>query len=231
MKSSTAQDLKQLEQDVDALVPKRGPKRKRPDVAENNKNKTGTHKIPKVLPTGLSIEQEAYCRARALGMGKAESVKMAGLKNVNNATQWEKLPAVQERIQELIEIATQNSIIKTGLDRGWVISRLMTVTERCMQAEPVMVRDDDGSMVPSGEYKFDSSGANKALELLGRTLRMFDGKDKEQDNEYANLSDDDIARIAAELATETGLIAHIAGAEAPQRPQQVVEVQAIRKTG
>lgn len=226
--TDTKAELKQLEQEVDALVPKRGPKRKRPDVAENNtKTKTGVRRTPKVLPDGLTIEQEAYCRARALGMGKGEAVKMAGLKSNDTATNWEKLPAVKERIQELCEIANQNSIIKTGLDRGWVISRLMTVTERCMQAEPVM--DNEGT--PTGEYRFDSSGANKALELLGRTLRMFDGKDKEQDNEYANLSDDDIARIAAELATETGLIAHIAGAEAPQRPQQVIEVQAVSKAG
>lgn len=222
--TSIKDELKDIEQEIAATLPR---SKKNPNVGKaNREKKTGVRIPPKVLTDdNLTPAQEAYCRARALGMAKGESLKMAGINSLKTSSAWERLPAVQSRIAQLCEIATENSIIKNGLDRGWVISRLMTITERCMQAEPVLDREGN----ETGEYKFDSSGANKALELLGKTLRMWDGKDKEQDNEYANLSDDDIARIAAELATETGLIAHIAGAEAPQRPQQVVEVQAIRK--
>ncbi|CAB4122842.1 hypothetical protein UFOVP33_62 [uncultured Caudovirales phage] len=215
--TSIKQELKDIEKEI----------KRKPGVAKaNREKKTGVRIPPKILTDdNLTPAQEAYCRARALGMGKGESLNMAGIHNGRTSSEWERIPAVRERIAELCEIATKNSILKSGLDRGWVISRLMTITERCMQAEPVLDREGE----PTGEYKFDSSGANKALELLGKTLKMWNEKDKEQDNEYANLSDDDIARIAAELATETGLIAHIAGAEAPQRPQQVVEVQALQK--
>jgi len=177
------------------------------------------------MESGLTPQQEAYCRARSLGMDKRESLQLIGLDSPHYATRWEKVPEVQKRIQELCELVTQNSILKAGLDRGWVITRLMTVTERCMQAEPV--KDRDGN--PTGEFRFDSAGANRALELLGKTMRMFEAKDPVKNDEYANLTDDEIARIAAELAAQTGLAGYIAGAEEKARSQQVIEVQAVPK--
>jgi len=44
-----------------------------------------------------------------------------------------------------------------------------------MTEEPVMIRGPNG-MEPSGEYKFDSSGANRSLELIGRHFKMFTDK-------------------------------------------------------
>ncbi|MNW10683.1 Terminase small subunit [compost metagenome] len=61
---------------------------------------------------------------------------------------------------------------KSEVNAQWVLDRLVQLAERCMQAEPVT--DRDGS--PTGEYRFDSSGANKALENIGKHLGMF--KDK-----------------------------------------------------
>ena len=43
----------------------------------------------------------------------------------------------------------------------------------CMQAEPVIVGGE-----PTGEYKFDSSGANKALELVGKHVNIQAWKEK-----------------------------------------------------
>ena len=44
-----------------------------------------------------------------------------------------------------------------------------------MTVEPVMVRGDNG-MEESGEYKFDSSGANRSLELIGKHFKLFTDK-------------------------------------------------------
>lgn len=163
-----------------------------------------------VVGTTLTIEQEAYCRGRAMGMSVEEAILAANLKIgiCTVKTKWEKLPAFRQRIAELSRIATENAILKTGLDREWVITRLMTVVERCMQEQPVMVKGK-----PTGEYKFDSTGANNALRMLGDTMGLFKPQEEKHD-ELANLSDEDITRIAAELAAETGFVAAIAGTEA-----------------
>jgi phage terminase small subunit len=49
-----------------------------------------------------------------------------------------------------------------------------------MQHAPVLDREGN----PTGDYRFDAAGANRALELLGRRLRMWD--DKEQPSQPGN---------------------------------------------
>lgn len=60
----------------------------------------------------------------------------------------------------------------------WVLENLRNVAERCQQKQPVMitikgkreqVKDDEGRDV----WQFDSAGANKAIELIGKHLGMF----------------------------------------------------------
>lgn len=202
---------------------------KKPAVAK------GTRKLnrPRLAISGLTVEQEAYCRGRVMGMSIEEAVVAAGCSiSVATARTWEgpnsgnKL--VRDRINELAAIAQKNAILKSGLDREWVISRYMKVVERCMQAEPVL-KMIDGEMRETGEYKFDSHGANTALRALGDTLGLFKPVEKKPGDEYEHLSDDDIARIATELAAQTGLLEAGAGTQATAGREQVIEVQAVPK--
>ncbi len=185
-------------------------------------------------PMGLQLpeieitpEREAYCRARAMGMSVREAISAAKLSiKPVTAMGWEKKDAaIIKRITELSALASRNAIMRNGLDRSWVIERLMKVADRCMQAEPVLDRDGN----QTGEYKFDSSGANKALQLLGAELGMFTPKAEKPGDEYANLSDDDLARLARELAAQTGIIENHSGTQAPARSEQIIEVQALPK--
>lgn len=184
------------------------------------------HRLPE---TGLTVQQEAYCRARAMGMDIQSSILATGAPlHPNTAREWEReKPEIRKRIEHLSALASKNAILKTGLDREWVISRLMTVVERCMQAEPV--KDKDGN--ETGEYKFDSNGANRALQLLGSELGMFTPKEEKPGDEYANLTDADIARIVGELAAQTGLLEAPSGTQAPAGSEQIIEVQAVSKAG
>lgn len=178
------------------------------------------------LPSGITAQQEAYCRGRAMGMDAREAhAAMGGTCLLSTAKTWERNnQGVRSRIEALSEMASKNAILKTGLDREWVITRLMSVVDRCMVAEPVMVKGK-----PSGEFQFDASGANQALRMLGDTLGLFKPAEVKPGDEYANLSDDDITRITAELAAQTGLIEFAQGAKAPPGPQPVVDVQAVPK--
>ena len=53
--------------------------------------------------------------------------------------------------------------------KQYVQMNLRVVADRCMQVEPVF----DAKGQPTGDYKFDASGANVALKLLGQTIGMF----------------------------------------------------------
>jgi hypothetical protein len=52
--------------------------------------------------------------------------------------------------------------------RAWVLERLAENVRRAMRIEPVTLRG-----VPTGEYRYEGSVANRALELLGKELGLF----------------------------------------------------------
>lgn len=76
------------------------------------------------------------------------------------------------KIAAAIQLAMNERSEKVELDAQWVLERLKEVAERCMQAVPVLDREGN----ETGEYRFDSSGANRSLELIGRHLAMFTDK-------------------------------------------------------
>jgi hypothetical protein len=155
------------------------------------------------LPDGLTVQEEAYCRARAFGMTQSEAVSVISggkTKQAGTGSHWEKKPHVKARINELRHEITERAVEKASLDRQWVLERLMKVADRCMQAEPVVVRGEQ-----TGEYKFDSAGANRALELLGKEMGMFVERKQIDMNPLGQMSDADLMRMAAELAQQTGM--------------------------
>lgn len=60
-----------------------------------------------------------------------------------------------------------------------------------MQEVPVMKRVD-GEMIETGEFKFDSAGAVKATELLGKSLGLFEQKINVNIPKVVFTNDDDI---------------------------------------
>lgn len=78
-------------------------------------------------------------------------------------------PDVQEFISELMASRSE----RLQIDADWVLEQAVKVHERCMQAEPAMVNGE-----PSGEFKFEHAGANKALEIIGKHVKVQAFADK-----------------------------------------------------
>jgi hypothetical protein len=68
-----------------------------------------------------------------------------------------------------VETKTIQILEKVEVDKNWVVANLKSVVERCMEAEEVL----DCRGKPTGKYTFNATGANRALELLGKKLGMF----------------------------------------------------------
>lgn len=73
------------------------------------------------------------------------------------------------KVKAMVDEAMAERAARTEITADWVLGNLKSIAERCMQQEAV--RGPDGE--PSGEFKFDASGANRALELIGKHLGMF----------------------------------------------------------
>lgn len=132
---------------------------------------------------------ERFAQALAAGKTADEAYQEAGYApNRGNAIRLKTNESVAKRVEEL------KSRIADGvvLSRQWVIERLVENAERAMQVEAVK----DSSGKPTGEYRYEGSVANRALELLGKEIGMFVDRKEIRTGKLADLSDDELATIA-----------------------------------
>jgi phage terminase small subunit len=96
-----------------------------------------------------------------------EAARKAGSRLLTNVDIKSEIVRRQEEVNKKIEK-------DTGISVQWVVDSFKTIAERCMQAEP-HAYDLEGNVT---EWRFDSSGANKAVESIGKYLGMFTDKVK-----------------------------------------------------
>lgn len=124
----------------------------------------------------LTAKQERFIdeylidlNATAAAIRAGYSEKTARVIAAENLTKPNILARITERKAELHK--------KAELSQEWVLEKLKECVSKSMQEQEVEKWDyEEKSMVGTGEYVYDSKGATKALELLGKHLGMF--KDK-----------------------------------------------------
>lgn len=110
----------------------------------------------------LNAKQEMFCLEYIKDFNATQAAIRAGYSKKTAGSQAHDLlkkPEIQEKLAEAIKERSE----KTKIDAQWVLTQAVKVHERCMQSEPVMVNGE-----PTGEYKFEHAGANKALEIIGK---------------------------------------------------------------
>lgn len=120
----------------------------------------------------LTAKQEMFCKEYLVDLNATQAAKRAGYsEKTAKESGCENLTKlnIQERIAELKAGREE----RLQIDADWVLRQAVKVHERCMQAEPIIVNGES-----TGEYKFDSSGANKALELVGKHVNVQAWKEK-----------------------------------------------------
>lgn len=128
----------------------------------------------------LTPKQRRFCEEYVVDLNGTQAAIRSGYSEDTATEQASRLLSnvkVQAYVKELQEKVSE----KLGIDHQWVVRRLKEISDRCMQAEPVMERRD-GELVETGEYQFDSSGANKATELLGKIIGVFEKHNDQKGN-------------------------------------------------
>lgn len=132
----------------------------------------------------LTPKQERFCQEYMIDLNGTKAAIRAGYSErsaESTASEILTYPKVQAKIAELQKTVAD----KLSINAEWVTQRFKDISDRCMTAEPVMIRNGDGGWMESGEYQFDSSGANKATEMLGKMLGVFE-KDNKQKSDTVN---------------------------------------------
>jgi len=120
---------------------------------------------------GLTDKQQKFCEEYMIDLNATQAAIRAGYSE-DTAKQIGSENLSKPDLAERIAVLKAELSAETLVDAKYVISGLLEVHKRCLQAEPVMVRGEDG-MEESGEFKFEHTGANKSLELLGKHLGLF----------------------------------------------------------
>nr|WP_077623830.1 terminase small subunit [Sediminibacillus massiliensis] len=124
----------------------------------------------------LTAKQELFCQEYIIDLNATQAAIRAGYSE-KTARQTAARLLTKANISARVKELKDKRAEKLELDAYWVLKRLKDISDRSMQAEPVETWDPAlGEMVPTGEYQFDSNGANKATELIGKHIGMFDPK-------------------------------------------------------
>lgn len=115
------------------------------------------------MTSNLTDKQKIFCEEYLIDLNATQSAIRAGYSEKTAkqiGTENLSKPALAEYIAELKAKRSES----TAINAAWVLRQAVKVHERCMQAEPII--DKEGGH--TGEYKFEHSGANKALEIIGK---------------------------------------------------------------
>lgn len=140
----------------------------------------------------LNDQQRLFCNEYLKDLNATQAAIRAGYSERSArsiASENLTKPNIQKYIQELQEgIQKRNRI-----SQDEIIQDLIEIKNRCMQNVPVMYFDKidkcwkhEGEEIGEPIYKFDSQGATKALDLLGKITGVYK-EDNEQKNPNINI--------------------------------------------
>tara|TARA_R110002124_G_scaffold60694_4_gene166345 strand:+ start:401 stop:829 length:429 start_codon:yes stop_codon:yes gene_type:complete len=123
----------------------------------------------------LNAKQTRFCEEYLIDLNGTQAAIRAGYSEKTAAeigSENLRKPNIAEFIAELKKSRSDETLI----DAAWVLMSAKKVYDRCMQEEAVTGRE--GS--PTGEYKFEHSGANAALGIIGKHVDVQAFLDKKE---------------------------------------------------
>lgn len=128
-------------------------------------------------------KQKLFCREYVKDYNGTQAAIRAGYSPKTASVQASRLLKKSD-ILELIRKNQQEVLNSTCLSEEKLINKLQDILDRCMTATPVKEWDySEHEYIEKGEYQFDSKGALKAIELLGKHLGVFE---RSKSNERSN---------------------------------------------
>lgn len=142
----------------------------------------------------LNAKQEAFCREYIIDLNATQAAIRAGYSERTAQEQSSRLLSnvmVSDRVAEL----KRERSSRVQIDADWVLMAAKRVYDRCMQDEPVLEKDGTPVMcttehgVVAAAYTFNATGANKALETIGKHVAVNAFAEKKQDGTAEDLAE------------------------------------------
>lgn len=128
----------------------------------------GTKKRSNSGSTRFAARRELFCQEYLKDLNVTAAMIRAGYSAHSASSNSTHIMARADVMARIAELKAQRSG-EIKIEASYVLGSLKSIADRCQQEVPVL----DKKGVPTGEFKFDAAGANKALELLGKHLGLF----------------------------------------------------------
>ena len=124
----------------------------------------------------LAGKQELFCQEYVVDYNGTQAAIRAGYKEKSARVTASKLLTNANILARVHEIQ-KDQLDRLALSQDFVVLQLLETYKCCREPSPVLQYDPStGEMEETGMYQFDSKGALRALELLGKHLGMFNDK-------------------------------------------------------
>ena len=124
----------------------------------------------------LTPKQERFCAEYLVDYNATQAAIRAGYSAKTAGSAGNRLLKNVE-VLTCVRAMQKEKIDKLCVTSDYVVLKLIETLECCMAAVPVMEwSSEEHKKIPTGEYQFDSKGATKCLELIGKHLGMFEDK-------------------------------------------------------
>lgn len=155
------------------------------------------------MPVLSNARWEIFAQELAKGTSNEESYVAAGyVRNRNNAARLKMQEDIVRRVQE-IQAQTQQKLVDiVAVDKAWVVGMLVENVKRAMQVNKVY--GQKGEVL--GSYTYNGQVANRALELIGKTLGIYiERTEVGEPGAFARMTDAELDRELERQAKELGL--------------------------
>ena len=124
----------------------------------------------------LRGRHERFCQEYIIDYIGTQAAIRAGYEEKSARQQASRLLTQEEILGRIMELQA-DQLKRLAITQDYVVMQLLDTYKCCREAAPVLKYDYDlGEMVETGKYQFDSKGALRALELLGKHLGMYGPK-------------------------------------------------------
>lgn len=121
----------------------------------------------------LTPKQERFIDEYMIDLNATQAAIRCGYSVKTAYTIGQKLTKKSEIAARITERKAELSI-KTKLTQEWVLEQLNLIVQKSSMEEEVQKWDyENKCMTGTGRFIYDSKGANKALELIGKHLGMY----------------------------------------------------------
>ena len=153
------------------------------------------------MPELAKRKHERFVQEYIVDYNATAAALRAGYKESNARAQGSTLltnPNILARVREL----QQEQAKRLAISADMVVLETLKTYQKCLSPTPVLQRDEKtGKYEHVGVYAFDSKGALKALEMLGKCTGAFDRK-QNPDDDGNNLMEQLIAATREAVATD-----------------------------